>query len=303
MINPQILLDQFLGAGSARSQGSQDPSLSGRASTGETLQDGLGQIFGGGSGRSGGSGGLGDLVGSVLGGGSGGRGGFGGQALGGALAGGLASYVLRSRSKRPPLGGSALRLGGLALIAGLGYKAWQNYQAQQRAQGNSAAGASAQPGGTAAPAGWSVPDATLPARPVPADEIPSAQGTAFHPDGAEADDRALLILSAMIAAAKADGTIDQAEQEAIFGRVDTLDLDNEAKGMLMDEMRKPLSIDEIAARVKNPETAVEVYMASVLAIDPDQPEEKAYLERLASRLNLPAELTSEVHRTAGEATN
>lgn len=297
MIDAQKLLDQFLGTGHGRpgTQGGYGSPT--RPSSGNALQDGLGkivgQVLGGSSGRAPGSsgGGLGDLVGSVLGGsrggGSGGLGGgFAGKAIGGALAGGLASQILRGRGTKN-LGGSALKLGGLALVAGLGYKAWTNYQAQQQA----AAG-----GHLADPARGGV----LP-RPIAADEIPSAAGTPFHPAEHEAEDRARLLLSAMIAAAKADGHIDQAEQERIFGKIDDLDLDPEEKGLLMDEMRRPLSIDDIVARVPGREAGVEVYTASVLAIDSDHPAERAYLDMLAARLDLPAELVAEIRRTADEA--
>ena len=108
------------------------------------------------------------------------------------------------------------------------------------------------------------------------------------------------MLSAMIAAAKADGYINAEEQQAIFGRIDEIDLDAEEKGFVMDEMRQPMSIDALAASATTPELAMEIYTASVLAIDPDHPAERAYLDLLGARLNLPAELTAEIRRTAGE---
>ena len=56
----------------------------------------------------------------------------------------------------------------------------------------------------------------------------------------------------------------------------------------------------LAASATTPELAMEIYTASVLAIDPDHPAERAYLDLLGARLNLPAELTAEIRRTAGE---
>ncbi|MCB8839202.1 tellurite resistance TerB family protein [Aurantimonas sp. VKM B-3413] len=200
-----------------------------------------------------------------------------GSALSGALAGGLASHLFRGKGMKK-LGGSAVKLGGAALIAGLAYKAYQNYQNQQARPAGPVGGGAAR---------------------LPANDIPEASGTPFLPHGEE-DDRARLMLSAMIAAAKADGYIDQAEQERIFGRIDELDLEADEKGLLMDQMRRPLSIDEIVAKVANREVAAEVYAASLVAIDPDHPAEKAYLDMLAARLELPAELVEEIGRTAGE---
>ena len=54
--------------------------------------------------------------------GSGAAGGFAGGLAGGALANAL------SGKKTRKVAGSALQLGGMALVGGLAYKAWQNYQ-------------------------------------------------------------------------------------------------------------------------------------------------------------------------------
>jgi predicted lipid-binding transport protein (Tim44 family) len=54
-----------------------------------------------------------------------------GTGIAGGLAGGLAGGVLAnalSGKKARKVAGSALQLGGLALVGGLAYKAWQNYQ-------------------------------------------------------------------------------------------------------------------------------------------------------------------------------
>ncbi|WP_062114844.1 tellurite resistance TerB family protein [Aureimonas sp. AU40] len=285
MIDAQKLLDQFLGTGRAAQGGGAFPTGgTGRASTGETLQDGLGKLLSGALGGTGArsGGGIGDLAASVLSGGRG-RGGFAGKAIGGALAGGLVSQLLRrgGGKGKKSFGGSAVKLGGLALIAGLGYKAYTNWQAQ-----NQASLAAGQPG---------------PIRPIAPGEIPETSNPSFHPTGSEAQDRAQLLLSAMIAAAKADGTIDAEEERRIFGRLEDLDLDAEEKRLLMQEIHQPLSVDELVRRAPSQEAAVEVYTASLLAIDPDLPAERAYLDLLAARLNLPAELVAEIRRTAEDA--
>lgn len=294
MIDAQRLLDQFLGSGAARQSVGSPEAGTGRASTGNTLQEGLGQLLGGAlggtgaAGQGGGfSGGLSDIAGK-LGGGSGGL----SSHIPGALAGGLAGYLLRDKGMKK-MGGTALKVGGLALVAGLGYKAWTNYQAQSRAGGASQAGAA-----HTVPTGAPQPRA-LP-RPVE-EPVPSAEGTTFLPAPNEADERARLLLSAMIAAAKADGYIDAEEEKAIFGRVDDLQLDSEAKGLLMDEMRRPKTIDDLVAQAQTPEVAVEVYVASMIAVDADHPAERAYLDMLAARLGLEPDLVAEIRRTADEA--
>jgi len=261
MFDPQKLLDEFLGAGRGGPASGHTPA---------SAQSGAQGGSGGGSGQPGGS--IQEQIGGFF--------GDGNSALKGALAGGLATYLLGSKRGRR-LGGKAVKYGGMALVAGLAYKAWQNHQAKNAG---------------AMPAPQNQPQLSHQA----AAELPSPEGTAFQPEGQEANERASLMLSAMIAAAKADGYIDAGEQQAIFARIDELALDPEEKGVLMDEMRRPLSIGDLVEKVPNQETAVELYTASLLAIDPDHPAEKAYLDMLAARLGLPEELTAEIRRTTDE---
>jgi uncharacterized membrane protein YebE (DUF533 family) len=58
----------------------------------------------------------------------------------------------------------------------------------------------------------------------------------------------------------------------------------------------PVSVSEIAALATTPEQAAEIYLVSRLAINPDRPAERAYLEALAHRLNLADELVAHLDR-------
>ena len=100
----------------------------------------------------------------------------------------------------------------------------------------------------------------------------------------------------MIAAAKADGHIDAAEQKRIFAKLDEAQMDSEAKAFLMDELRKPLDIDAIVKLATTQELAVEIYTASCMAIDPDDAAEQAYLAMLAARLKLMPELKAAIEK-------
>jgi uncharacterized membrane protein YebE (DUF533 family) len=192
---------------------------------------------------------------------------------GGAAAGGLVSILLGNKGTRR-LAGGALKLGGAAVLGGLAYWAWQNYQATKGAQ------------------------TTVPVEPAK-DITPKAEGTVFLPSNpTERSELSLALLRAMIAAAKADGHIDGKEQEAIFAKLDELDHDNDAKAFVIDELRKPLDIDAVVAGATSPERAVEIYAASVIAIDPDDPAEQAYLAMLASRLKLDPALKASVETEA-----
>jgi uncharacterized membrane protein YebE (DUF533 family) len=195
--------------------------------------------------------------------GSGAAGGFAG-----GLAGGVLANVLGGK-KGKKLAGSALKLGGMALVGGLAYKAWQNYQ-----QGTGLAG-----------------DAKV--------EAPPSDG-AFMPtenDSAGANALSLLLARAMISAAKADGQIDTQESQAILNQINGLDLPAEDKAFLFEEYGRPLDIHGLTAAVDTAEHAAEVYAASLLMLDPPSPPEQIYLDTLAREMQLEAGLVAQIHAT------
>lgn len=197
--------------------------------------------------------------------GSGVAGGFAGGLAGGALA-----NVLSGKKGRK-LAGSALQLGGLALVGGLAYKAWQSYQ-----QGNK------QPGTTSSEPAIAPPppdSAFLPAR----------------SDTAATNALSTLLARAMIAAAKADGEVDTRESQAILNQINTLALPAEDKSFLFEEYARPLDIEALARDVDTPEHAAEVYAASALMVDPPSPAEKFYLDSLAGALQLEEGLIRQIH--------
>ncbi|OYU89289.1 MAG: hypothetical protein CFE29_17500 [Bradyrhizobiaceae bacterium PARB1] len=197
-------------------------------------------------------------------------GGFGG----GALSGGLAGVLLGSKGGRK-IAKNALTYGGLAVAGALAYHAYQNYQA----------------GKQAVPA-----TADTPLLPPPSD-------TPFNPvQPAEQQTLARNLLRAMIAAAKADGHVDAAEQANIFAQMDKMSLTAEDKAFVMDELRRPLDVDAVASVARTPEEAAEIYAVSLLAIDVDSPSERAYLALLAARLKLDDKLVAHLHVTVEGAT-
>lgn len=212
---------------------------------------------------SGGMGSLGDMLsgaggplGSLLGGvGGGGK---------GALATGALGMLLGSRSGRR-MGGKAITYGGLAALGMLAYKAYGNWQAQQ-----------AQQGGTAA--------ASTRAEPKTVDRLP--------PEQVEEHSRG--ILKALVAAAKADGHVDDQEQQMIEAELAQLTDDPELQRWLEAELNKPLDPVEVAAAATTPEMASEMYLASVLMVDEEQYMERAYLDELARQMNLDEQLKAEL---------
>ncbi|MFE8032306.1 tellurite resistance TerB family protein [Thiohalocapsa marina] len=199
--------------------------------------------------------------------GSGAAGGFAGGLAGGALASLLTSKKPGKQAKK--LAGSAIKVGGLALVGGLAYKAWQNYQKGAKA----------------------TPEEAL--QPPPSD-------SGFLPAAADAQAGAvlsLLLAKAMIAAAKADGQIDTAESQAILEQINGLDLPAEDKAFLFEEYGRPLDIAALAAEVRTPEHAAEVYTASAWMLDPPSPPERFYLDTLGRALGLDPALAQQIEAT------
>ena len=111
---------------------------------------------------------------------------------GGAALGGLLGMVLGGESKK--LAGGLLSHGGAAAIGALALKAYQNYQEQQVPT-------------TVAPAEI----ARVPPQQLPHNQ-PAADGSAFE----------LVLIRAMVGAAKADGHMDVTEQQHLFGEVERM---------------------------------------------------------------------------------
>ncbi|MCB5177345.1 tellurite resistance TerB family protein [Microvirga lenta] len=194
---------------------------------------------------------------------------------------GLAGLMF-TRGRKSGLTGNLAKLGGLALIGGLAYRAYQSRQAGQGAQ-TTPEGASA--GSTAAEI--SAPQDTL--------ELPET--SRFHPVSQTEDD-ALLFLRTMVAAASADGQIDETERGRIVKGLTEAGIDPQATRWLESEMTSPADVEELAATVDDPEKAAQVYAAARIAIDPDTIQEREFLHQLAEALDLDQALRAQIDDTA-----
>lgn len=185
------------------------------------------------------------------------------SALGkGAVAGGLLGVLLTKSGRR--MLGTGLKIGGMAAIGGLAYKAYEDWKKGE--------------GATA---------------------LPAPEGTDFLPsDAARADEMATHILQAMIAAAKADGHVTAEERARIDTQLANLGLEGEAAALIAAELDAPLDVGRIAALATSEAEAVQLYAASLLAVDPEGAAEKGYLAMLAARLKLDAALVGRLHAEA-----
>jgi uncharacterized membrane protein YebE (DUF533 family) len=179
-----------------------------------------------------------------------------GTFAGGAAAGTVATLLLGSKDGRE-LAGDVLKLGAAAALGGLAYKAYSNYREGKPLVGTRAA-----------------------------DYIKAAQSGATLPGAPAANEHALLLLRAMIAAALSDGLIDAGERALIVGRLADAGLGGEEQQFLDHEIGQPWSPQQLAAAAPTPEVRSEVYLASAIAIEADTPAEQAYLRYLAATLGL-----------------
>jgi uncharacterized membrane protein YebE (DUF533 family) len=68
----------------------------------------------------------------------------------------------------------------------------------------------------------------------------------------------LVLIEAMVAAAKADGHIDAGEQRRLFAEVEHLSLDAESKAHVLDLLRRPVDPSRIEVAARDPEQAAQV---------------------------------------------
>jgi uncharacterized membrane protein YebE (DUF533 family) len=190
--------------------------------------------------------------------------------------------LMFGKRKKGGISGSLAKLGGLAVIGGLAYKA---YQSQKVGNPAVAVGGSS---GAALPAGAASGQALL--------DLPET--SRFHPISQTEDD-AMRFLRAMVAAAAADGQIDQIERIRIVRGLTEAGIDPEATRWLEREMESPVTVEELADGVEDPEIAAQVYAAALLAIDPDTLQEHEFLRQLAEALDLDQKLRGQIEETIG----
>ena len=112
-------------------------------------------------------------------------------------------------------------------------------------------------------------------------------------------DQATLLIRAMCNAAKADGQVDQTEQQNIIGRLGN-DVDQAEIDFLKSELSAPLDVAGFVSSVPA-DLAANVYAMSVMTIKVDTPQEAQYLQQLAQGLKLDNSTLGEIHKQLGVA--
>ncbi|MFO1352323.1 MAG: tellurite resistance TerB family protein [Gammaproteobacteria bacterium] len=185
-----------------------------------------------------------------------GQGGLSGLAKGALIAGAI-GMLLGTKAGRT-ITTTGLKIGGVAALGGLAYQAYQKWRAGRGM-------------------------------------TPTAEGRSSAVlTGAAASERSMALLRAMVAAAKADGHIDDQERARLKAQLERMNLDQATLAMLQKELDKPLDPQDIAAGADSPEAAAEIYLASLVVLDVDNVMERAYLKELASALNLSPDLVQQI---------
>ncbi len=173
----------------------------------------------------------------------------------GALAASAIAVLLGTRPGRK-LTGTTLKLGSLAAIGGLAYQTFKEWQKQNTGQ-DAIAG-------------------------TPVNELADA----------DKEKRSLGLLKAMIAAAQADGHIDDNERNKIIEQISALGLQSDSVQAIEQQLKEPVDIKTLAETADSPEAAAEMYLVARVILDVDEPQERLFLNELADALGLEFDLVA-----------
>ncbi|TWT66400.1 DUF533 domain-containing protein [Allorhodopirellula solitaria] len=132
------------------------------------------------------------------------------------------------------------------------------------------------------------PDST--ARPSPSAPAPSARQTGVDPE------QGTLLVRAMINAAKADGSLDQTEQQKIIKQLKNPT--RESLKFLQDEFDRPMDVRGFAMSVPVG-MEQQVYTMSLMTIQLDTGDEAKYLKELGDTLRLSQDVREQIHERMG----
>lgn len=143
---------------------------------------------------------------------------------------------------------------------------------------------------------WSGPSRQGAGTPPPARNAPGAAKPAADPwapvatapeeEPSAETAEALLMLRAMIAAAKADGAIDAEERGRIAAQLDGAGLSPAARDMVLADFDKPLTPAALAKLASDPMLAAQLYAAAVVGAGEIAEAERAWLDQFAKALKL-----------------
>jgi len=222
-------------------------------------------------------------------------------ALGGFAGGALASSLMSKKGRKNAK--TLLKVGGVAAVGTLAWKAYQNYQSKNsqtaNVQTDNVQTGNVQTGNAQINNAQVQPPPMQPqASPLPiaqANNWNQLEEQVFELKNDTSDSQSLLILKSMVAAAMSDGHIDGKEFQNISLKADELGVSGDEKNIIFNEIQNPMNLQTVISQASSPELALEVYTASLLAIDESTPQAQQYLSQLSNGLQLPLGLVQAVH--------
>lgn len=182
----------------------------------------------------------------------------------GAIASAVLLGLLGTKSGRS-LTGSALKIGGLAALGAAAYRGYQN---------------------------WKTDNAEN------AFGVNKSQTDLVHESKVDStDQRSMLIINALVAAANADGHVDENEVRILRHELIEMHLGEDLASRVEEVLDNPLSVNDLADLVGNQQQAAEVYLASRLIIDENSSnQERGYLNDLTSELGISPEFRAHLEQ-------
>jgi len=113
----------------------------------------------------------------------------------------------------------------------------------------------------------------------------------------QANDQAVLMIRAMVNAAKSDGRVDETEQQSIISKLGD-DVSQDEINFLKQEFAAPLDVAGFAASVPNG-LEQQIYALSLTSIELDTQTEAQYLGQLAQGLKIDGNTCNQIHDQLG----
>lgn len=185
--------------------------------------------------------------------------------LGTAAAGGLLGAIFGGSKSVKKAAKSTVAIGAGAAAAALAYKLYQSWQNKNNTNNGSG---------------------ILNNSSNSTDNLFDAFNQQSNAKALSNNNNAILILQALIFAARADGHIDKNEQDFILEASNNLNLQNDLNSYIKKFLQIPLDVQAIASQVHDHDQALEIYMLSAAAINVDNQAERQYMQALAKALNI-----------------
>ncbi len=139
----------------------------------------------------------------------------------------------------------------------------------------------------------------------PVPPVPPKPGSVSQPSPAPSaertdmpsEDLAVRLIQTMIAAAYADGTMDEDEKMKILEQINQGgEIDAEERAFITEQLHNPLTIEQLTAGIDQPGIAQTMYMLAASAIVVDTELERQWLDRLAAALSISAEMQRSIEQ-------